>query len=72
MDNLDAAIAEAEAATTPPSRRPSRPHLRDQIAAAARRLGGAIDPFVFRLAIRSGGVRRLFVAWSVTPALVPG
>ena len=54
------------------SRRPRRAHsYGDQLAAAGNAAsGGAIDPFVFRLAIFALAVFvGYYVVWSVTPAL---
>jgi NAD(P) transhydrogenase subunit alpha len=72
MDNLDAAIeklrAAAEAARQAAQ---SAQNYSDQLAAAGQAAsGGAIDPFVFRLAIFALAVFvGYYVVWSVTPAL---
>ncbi len=72
MDNLDAAIeklrAAAEAARQAAQ---SAQNYSDQLAAAGLAAsGGAIDPFVFRLAIFAIAVFvGYYVVWSVTPAL---
>jgi H+-translocating NAD(P) transhydrogenase subunit alpha len=72
MDNLDAAIAKLRAATdTAQEAARSVQAYGDQIAAGAHAAsGGAIDPFVFRLAIFALAVFvGYYVVWSVTPAL---
>jgi NAD(P) transhydrogenase subunit alpha len=72
MENLDAAIAKlkatADAADVVVSAAQS---CADQLAAAGHAVsGGAIDPFVFRLAIFALAVFvGYYVVWSVTPAL---
>jgi NAD(P) transhydrogenase subunit alpha len=72
MDNLDAAIAKLRAATDAAQQAAQSAHAyADQISAAAHTAsGGAIDPFVFRLAIFALAVFvGYYVVWSVTPAL---
>jgi NAD(P) transhydrogenase subunit alpha len=72
MDNLDAAIAKLRAATDAAQQAAQSAHAyADQIAAAGHAAsGGAIDPFVFRLAIFALAVFvGYYVVWSVTPAL---
>jgi len=72
MDNLDAAIAKLRAATDAAQQAAQSAHTyADQISAAAHAAsGGAIDPFVFRLAIFALAVFvGYYVVWSVTPAL---
>ena len=72
MDNLDAAIAKLRAAADAAQQAAQslQAHA-DQIAAAGHAAsGGAIDPFVFRLAIFALAVFvGYYVVWSVTPAL---
>jgi H+-translocating NAD(P) transhydrogenase subunit alpha len=69
MDNLDAAIEKLRAAAEA-ARQAAQVHA-DQLAAAGHvASGGAIDPFVFRLAIFALAVFvGYYVVWSVTPAL---
>ena len=72
MDNLDAAIAKLRAATDAAQQATQTMHsYGDQLAAAGHAAsGGAIDPFVFRLAIFALAVFvGYYVVWSVTPAL---
>ena len=72
MDNLDAAIAKLRAAADAAQQAAQSVHTySDQIAAAGHAAsGGAIDPFVFRLAIFALAVFvGYYVVWSVTPAL---
>ncbi len=72
MDNLDAAIAKLRAAADAAQQAAQSVHAYgDQIAAAGHAAsGGAIDPFVFRLAIFALAVFvGYYVVWSVTPAL---
>ncbi len=72
MDNLDAAIAKLRAATDAAQQAAQSAHaFGDEIAAAGHAAsGGAIDPFVFRLAIFALAVFvGYYVVWSVTPAL---
>src|SRR5271166_3845084 len=72
MDNLDAAIAKLRtAADAAQQAAQSLQAYSDQIAAAGHAAsGGAIDPFVFRLAIFALAVFvGYYVVWSVTPAL---
>jgi NAD(P) transhydrogenase subunit alpha len=72
MDNLDAAIEKlrAAAAAAREAARAAETYS-DQLAAAGQAAsGGAIDPFVFRLAIFALAVFvGYYVVWSVTPAL---
>jgi len=72
MDNLDAAISKLRAAADAAEQAARSLHVYgDQIAAAGQAAsGGAIDPFVFRLAIFALAVFvGYYVVWSVTPAL---
>jgi NAD(P) transhydrogenase subunit alpha len=72
MDNLDAAIEKLRAAAEAARRAAQAAQANsDQLAAAAHAAsGGAIDPFVFRLAIFALAVFvGYYVVWSVTPAL---
>ena len=72
MDSLDAAIAKLRAATDAAEQAVQSLHAYgDQIGAAGHAAsGGAIDPFVFRLAIFAMAVFvGYYVVWSVTPAL---
>ena len=72
MDNLDAAIAKLRAAADAAEQAARSAHAyADQIAVAGHAAsGGAIDPFVFRLAIFALAVFvGYYVVWSVTPAL---
>jgi H+-translocating NAD(P) transhydrogenase subunit alpha len=72
MDNLDAAIEKLRAAAEAARRATQAAQANsDQLAAAAHAAsGGAIDPFVFRLAIFALAVFvGYYVVWSVTPAL---
>ncbi len=72
MDSLDAAIAKLRAATDAAEQAAQSLHAYgDQIGAAGHAAsGGAIDPFVFRLAIFALAVFvGYYVVWSVTPAL---
>jgi NAD(P) transhydrogenase subunit alpha len=72
MDNLDAAIAKLRAAADAARDAAQSVHsYSDQLAAAGHAAsGGAIDPFVFRLAIFALAVFvGYYVVWSVTPAL---
>src|SRR5580700_3347134 len=72
MDNLDAAIAKLRAATDAAQQAAQSLHAYgDQMGAAGHAAsGGAIDPFVFRLAIFALAVFvGYYVVWSVTPAL---
>src|SRR5437660_12497595 len=72
MDNLDAAIVKRKAAADAAERAAlSLQSHSDQLAAAGHAAsGGAIDPFVFRLAIFALAVFvGYYVVWSVTPAL---
>ena len=72
MDNLDAAVARLRAATDAAQHAAQAVQAYgDQIGAAGQAAsGGAIDPFVFRLAIFAMAVFvGYYVVWSVTPAL---
>ena len=72
MENLDAAIAKLKAAADAADAAASAAQsYADQLAAAGHAVsGGAIDPFVFRLAIFVLAVFvGYYVVWSVTPAL---
>jgi len=72
MENLDAAIAKLKAAAQAAEQAAHGVQTySDQIAAAGHAAsGGAIDPFVFRLAIFALAVLvGYYVVWSVTPAL---
>jgi NAD(P) transhydrogenase subunit alpha len=72
MDDLDAAIAKLRAATDAAQQAAQSAHAyADQLAAFGHTAsGGAIDPFVFRLAIFALAVFvGYYVVWSVTPAL---
>ena len=73
MENLDATIAKLKAAADAAhdAARAAQTYA-DQLAARRprRHRGGAIDPFVFRLAIFALAVFvGYYVVWSVTPAL---
>jgi NAD(P) transhydrogenase subunit alpha len=72
VDNLDQAIAKLKAAADAAGEAAKAVHDHaDQLAASAHAAsGGAIDPFVFRLAIFVLAVFvGYYVVWSVTPAL---
>ncbi len=72
MDNLDASIDRARAAAAAARDAAAQAEAyADQLAATAHAAtGGAIDPFVFRLAIFALAVCvGYYVVWSVTPAL---
>src|SRR5947209_18265231 len=72
MDNLDATIDRARAAAEAAREAAAQAEAyADQLAATAHAAtGGAIDPFVFRLAIFALAVFvGYYVVWSVTPAL---
>jgi H+-translocating NAD(P) transhydrogenase subunit alpha len=72
MDNLDATIAKLRAAADAANDAANAAHTyADQLAVAGHAAtGGAIDPFVFRLAIFALAVFvGYYVVWSVTPAL---
>jgi NAD(P) transhydrogenase subunit alpha len=72
MDNLDATIAKLKAAADAANDAANAAHAyADQLAAAGHAAtGGAVDPFVFRLAIFALAVFvGYYVVWSVTPAL---
>ena len=71
-NNLDATIAKLKAAAEAANDAANSAHVyADQLAATAHAAsGGAIDPFVFRLAIFALAVFvGYYVVWSVTPAL---
>ena len=71
-DSLDQAVAKLHAAAEAAEKAAqSAQTYADQVAAAASvGAGGAIDPFVFRLAIFALAVFvGYYVVWSVTPAL---
>ena len=72
MENLDATVAKLKAAAdaAEEAARAAQAYA-DQLAAAGHAVsGGAIDPFVFRLAIFALAVFvGYYVVWSVTPAL---
>ncbi len=72
MDNLDTAIEKLRAAAEAARQAAQAAQAySDQLAAAGHAAsGGAIDPFVFRLAIFALAVFvGYYVVWSVTPAL---
>ena len=72
MDNLDATVAKLKAAADAAQEATQAAQsYADQLAAAGHAAsGGAIDPFVFRLAIFALAVFvGYYVVWSVTPAL---
>ena len=72
MDNLDASIIKLKAAADAAGQAAKALHENaDGLAnAAAAASGGAIDPFVFRVAIFALAVCvGYYVVWSVTPAL---
>jgi NAD(P) transhydrogenase subunit alpha len=72
MDNLDAAIEKLRAASAAARQAAEAAQAySDQLAAAGHAAsGGAIDPFVFRLAIFALAVFvGYYVVWAVTPAL---
>jgi H+-translocating NAD(P) transhydrogenase subunit alpha len=72
MDNLDAAIEKLRAAAAAARQAAEAAQAySDQLAAAGHAAsGGAIDPFVFRLAIFALAVFvGYYVVWAVTPAL---
>jgi NAD(P) transhydrogenase subunit alpha len=72
MDNIDAAIEKLRAASEAARQAAQAAQAySDQLAAAGHvASGGAIDPFVFRLAIFALAVFvGYYVVWSVTPAL---
>ena len=72
MDNIDAAIEKLRAAADAARQAAQAAQAySDQLAAAGHvASGGAIDPFVFRLAIFALAVFvGYYVVWSVTPAL---
>jgi NAD(P) transhydrogenase subunit alpha len=71
MDNLDTAIEKLRAAAAAAREAAEAAQAySDQLATAGAARGGAIDPFVFRLAIFALAVFvGYYVVWSVTPAL---
>ncbi len=72
MDNLDATVAKLKAAADAAEEAArAAQNYADQLGAAGHAAtGGAIDPFVFRLAIFALAVFvGYYVVWSVTPAL---
>jgi NAD(P) transhydrogenase subunit alpha len=72
MDNIDAAIEKLRAAADAARQAAQAAQAySDQLAAAGHvASGGAIDPFVFRLAIFALAVFvGYYIVWSVTPAL---
>src|SRR3984885_3148054 len=72
MENLDQTVAKLKAAADAAEQAAGAAQAyADQLAAAGHAAtGGAIDPFVFRLAIFALAVFvSYFVVWSVTPAL---
>jgi NAD(P) transhydrogenase subunit alpha len=72
MENLDAAIAKLKVvADAADSAAGAAQGYADQLALAGHAVsGGAVDPFVFRLAIFALAVFvGYYVVWSVTPAL---
>jgi NAD(P) transhydrogenase subunit alpha len=72
MENLNAAIAKLKVvADAADSAAGAAQNCADQLAAAGHvASGGAVDPFVFRLAIFALAVFvGYYVVWSVTPAL---
>jgi NAD(P) transhydrogenase subunit alpha len=72
MDNIDAAIEKLRAASEAARQAAQAAQAySDQLTAAGHAAsGGAIDPFVFRLAIFALAVFvGYYVVWSVTPAL---
>ncbi len=71
-DSLDQTVAKLQAAAEAAEKAAQNAQIyADQLAAAASAgTGGAIDPFVFRLAIFALAVFvGYYVVWSVTPAL---
>ena len=72
MDNLDQTIAKLKAAADAADQaaRAAQTYGDELAAAGSAASGGAIDPFVFRLAIFALAVFvGYYVVWSVTPAL---
>ena len=72
MDNLDATVAKLKAAAdaAEEAARAAQTYAEQLAAAGHAASGGAIDPFVFRLAIFALAVFvGYYVVWSVTPAL---
>src|SRR5450756_2015873 len=72
MDNLDSTVAKLrDAAVAAEQAAKAAQGYAEQLAAAGHAVsGGAIDPFVFRLAIFALAVFvGYYVVWSVTPAL---
>jgi NAD(P) transhydrogenase subunit alpha len=72
MDNLDATIAKLKAAAEAAQQaaQAAQSYSEQLAGAGSAATGGAIDPFVFRLAIFALAVFvGYYVVWSVTPAL---
>ena len=72
MDNLDQTVAKLKAAADAAEQaaRAAQTYAEQLAAASHAATGGAIDPFVFRLAIFALAVFvGYYVVWSVTPAL---
>ena len=72
MDNLDQTVAKLKAAADAAEQaaKALQDHAEQLAAAGHAATGGAIDPFVFRLAIFALAVFvGYYVVWSVTPAL---
>ena len=72
MDNLDQTVAKLKAAADAAEQaaRAAQAYAEQLAAAGHAATGGAIDPFVFRLAIFAMAVFvGYYVVWSVTPAL---
>ena len=72
MDNLDQTVAKLKAAADAAEQaaRAAQAYAEQLAAAGHAATGGAIDPFVFRLAIFALAVFvGYYVVWSVTPAL---
>jgi NAD(P) transhydrogenase subunit alpha len=72
MDNLDATIAKLKAAADAADQaaRAAQAYSEHLAAIGGAATGGAVDPFVFRLAIFALAVFvGYYVVWSVTPAL---
>ena len=72
MDNLDQTVAKLKAAADAAEQaaRAAQTYAEQLAAAGHAATGGAIDPFVFRLAIFALAVFvGYYVVWSVTPAL---
>jgi NAD(P) transhydrogenase subunit alpha len=72
MDNIDQTVAKLKAAADAAEQaaRAAQTYAEQLAAAGHAATGGAIDPFVFRLAIFALAVFvGYYVVWSVTPAL---